>query len=174
MNTTDLQDQLSQASEIPQCPELESLTAGPCLTPHSEATSRAIHFHLEKISSIIERMATNSESSKTWCISLVSAIIVVASEQKKSQLIWLALVPTLMFFVLDVYYLSLERGFRSSYAEFVMKLRTSSLAADDLYLFDPGDLRSQLRSSILSFSVLPFYGLLTGSIVLVFLLLDPH
>ena len=138
-------------------------------TPVSEVM---IHFHLESMRSVIERMAANSESSKTWCISLVSAIIVVVSEEKTPRLIWLALLPTIMFFVLDVYYLSLERGFRSSYARFVKKLRNSSLGLDDLYLFDPGDVGDQVIKAISSFSIWPFYGLLTGGIILMVFLLD--
>jgi hypothetical protein len=140
-------------------------------TPVSEAM---IHFQLESMRSVIERMAANSESSKTWCISLVSAIIVVVSEEKTPRLIWLALLPTIMFFVLDVYYLSLERGFRSSYARFVKKLRNSSLGLDDLYLFDPGDVGDQVIKAISSFSIWPFYGLLTGGIILMAFLLDPR
>jgi len=138
-------------------------------TPVSEDM---IHFHLESMRSVIERMAANSESSKTWCISLVSAIIVVVSEEKTPRLIWLALLPTIMFFVLDIYYLSLERGFRASYSEFVKKLRNSSLGLDDMYLFDPGDVGAQVIKAISSFSVWPFYGLLTGGIILMVFLLD--
>ena len=138
-------------------------------TPVSEVM---IHFHLEGMRSVIERMAANSESSKTWCISLVSAIIVVGLEGKTPRLIWLALLPTIMFFVLDIYYLSLERGFRASYSEFVKKLRNSSLVLDDMYLFDPGDVGAQVIKAISSFSVWPFYGLLTGGIVLMAFLLD--
>ena len=140
-------------------------------TPVSEVM---IHFHLESMRSVIERMAANSESSKTWCISLVSAIIVVVSEEKTPRLIWLALLPTIMFFVLDVYYLSLERGFRASYSKFVKKLRNSSLGLDDLYLFDPGDVGDQVIKAISSFSIWPFYGLLTGGIILMSFLLDPR
>jgi hypothetical protein len=140
-------------------------------TPVSEVM---IHFQLESMRSVIERMAANSESSKTWCISLVSAIIVVVSEEKTHRLIWLALLPTIMFFVLDIYYLSLERGFRSSYSEFVKKLRNSSLKLDDMYLFDPGDVGAQVIKAISSFSVWPFYGLLTGGIILMAFFLDPR
>ena len=104
----------------------------------------------------------------------ISAIIVVVSEEKTPRLIWLALLPTLMFFVLDVYYLSLERGFRSSYSEFVKKLHNNSLRLEDLFLFDSGDVGSQVVKAISSFSVWPFYGLLTGGIILVSFLVDPR
>ena len=133
-----------------------------------------IHFHLESMRSVIERMAANSESSKTWCISLVSAIIVVGVEGETPRLIWLALLPAIMFFVLDVYYLSLECGFRASYSKFVKKLRNSSVGLDDLYLFDPGDVGDQVIKAISSFSIWPFYGLLTGGIILMAFLLDPR
>lgn len=170
----DSQDQPAPDSEVSSSPESETGTEGSCLNIPGPETSKSIHLHLENMSSIIERMATNSESSKTWCISLVSAIIVVVSEEKTPRLIWLALLPTLMFFVLDVYYLSLERGFRSSYSEFVKKLHNNSLRLEDLFLFDSGDVGSQVFKAISSFSVWPFYGLLTGGIILVSFLVDPR
>jgi len=137
-------------------------------------TVKVIHFHLESMSSVIERMAANSESSKTWCISLVSAIIVVASEQKAPRLIWLAFLPAFMFLVLDIYYLSLERGFRCSYANFVKKLHDNTWKLDDLYLFDPGDVGSQVINAFSSFSIWPFYGLLSTGIVLSSFFLAPR
>lgn len=139
-----------------------------------QISSTDVHFHLERMSAVVERMATNSESSKTWCISLVSAIIVVASEAKNAELAWLSMLPIFMFFVLDVYYLSLERGFRASYSDFVLKLRANRLQPEDLYLFDAGDIGSQAIRAFSSLSIWPFYGLLTASIVLASLLLVPH
>jgi hypothetical protein len=148
--------------------------ARPCLKMPDQETSQAIHFHLESMTTVIERMAGNSESSKTWCISLVSAIVVVASEEKMPQIFSLAFLPTLMFFVLDVYYLSLERGFRSSYTDFVKKLHSGTWEFEDLYLFDPGNVGPQILRAIGSFSVWPFYGLLASGIIFVSFVFVPR
>jgi len=37
--------------------------------------SQAVQSHLSIIQSVIQRMASNSTSSKAWCITLVSAIL---------------------------------------------------------------------------------------------------
>ncbi len=86
------------------------------------AESPAVKAHLDIMQGVIQRMAANSASCKTWCISLVSAILVVAADKGKPQLVWLALLPTLMFFLLDTYYLAFEKGFRDSYKDFVLKV----------------------------------------------------
>lgn len=145
----------------------EVSSAGACAAMTLQVNSKAIHFHLECMTSLIERMAANSESSKNWCISLVSAIIVVGLEAKNTRLVWLSMLPVLMFFVLDVYYLCLERAFRASFSAFVKKLHANSLKQEDLFLFDRGDISSQISSALTSLSIWPFYGLLTGSIILV-------
>ena len=68
------------------------------------AESPAVKAHLDIMQGVIQRMAANSASCKTWCISLVSAILVVAADKAKPQLVWIALLPTVMFFFLDTYY----------------------------------------------------------------------
>lgn len=51
-------------------------------TSHKE-NSQAIQTHLEITQSVIQRMAVNSASCKTWCITLVSAILVIVADKGK-------------------------------------------------------------------------------------------
>lgn len=60
-------------------------------------------------------MATNSASAKAWCLTLVSAILVIVADREISTLVYIPIIPTILFFVLDTYYLALERMFRNSY-----------------------------------------------------------
>jgi hypothetical protein len=72
--------------------------------------------HLEFIQDVIKRMASNSFLLKGWAITLVSALFVLADKQAKPQFFYIAYIPTLVFWILDGYYLALERKFRSLYA----------------------------------------------------------
>jgi hypothetical protein len=94
--------------------------------------SPAIIKHLEFYQSIISRMANNSASCKTWSITLTSALIVLSID-KSNISIWISLIPILIFYFLDSFYLGLEREFRDSYNEFLVKLNTDAIEKKDIY-----------------------------------------
>ena len=71
--------------------------------------------HLEMLQDIINRMAKNSFLLKGWNVVLVSAIIALAASESKSQLVYLAYLPTAVFWLLDGYFLRHERLFRKLY-----------------------------------------------------------
>jgi hypothetical protein len=120
--------------------------------------SEAVEAHLTIMQSVIQRMAGNSTSAKTWCITLVSAVLVVVADKGKPQFAWLAVIPTVLFLVLDAYYLGLEKGFRKSYNTFIDKLHGRELKPADLYVVEPeGDLLKLGVEALRSFSVWPFY-----------------
>ncbi len=120
--------------------------------------SQAVQSHLSILQSVINRMAGNSSSAKAWCITIVSAVLVIVADKGKPQYAWIAVIPTVLFFVLDAYYLSLEKGFRNSYNKFIEKLHNQSISAEDLFVVSPkGGQIKLFFSSITSFSVWPFY-----------------
>jgi len=124
----------------------------------TQVNAQAVQAHLGILQSVIQRMASNSAASKTACITLVSAILVIVADKGKPQYAWIALIPNLLFLVLDAYYLGLERGFRNSYNEFIRKLHVKSLTSEDMYVVAPqGRQWRLLLESLLSFSVWPFY-----------------
>lgn len=123
-----------------------------------DSTDPSVHSHLAILQQVIQRMSSNSAASKAWCIALVSALLVLIVEKNNRNLIHLALIPTFLFFVLDAYYLALERGFIASYNEFIRKVHTRELRTDDLYCVSPtGNVLLQILKALLSFSVWPFY-----------------
>ena len=131
------------------------------------AESPAVKAHLDIMQGVIQRMAANSASCKTWCISLVSAILVVAADKGKPQLVWLALLPTLMFFLLDTYYLAFEKGFRGAYNTFVKNLHSGSATDSDLFRVAlEGRISDHQWKAMGSMSVWGFYGLLAVLIAL--------
>lgn len=133
--------------------------------PRFKENSQAVQSHLTILQAVIQRMANNSASSKAWCITLVSAILVIVADKGKPQYAWIAVIPTLLFFVLDAYYLALEKGFRNAYNSFINKLHSEALSASDLFVVVPqGGLFGLFARSIFSFSVWPFYATLLGMI----------
>lgn len=110
-------------------------------------------------------MASNSTSSKAWCITTVSAILVVVADKDKPDYALLALVPNLLFFMLDAYYLAMEKGFRNAYKAFATKVHDGSLMPHDLYLVEPLGKKSELQwEAIRSFSVWGFYLVLAAMV----------
>ena len=118
--------------------------------------SPSIQTHLQIIQGVIQRMASNSASCKTWCVTIVAAILVLAGEKENPKLVCIALMPTILFGALDVYYLGLEKGFRKSYNDFIEKLHSERLVASDLYSMTPTGGR-RLLESMTSFSIWGFY-----------------
>lgn len=129
--------------------------------------SPSVQAHLGILQNVIVRMATNSTTTKTWCITLVSAILVVIADKGKPNYALIALLPTILFLMLDAYYLAMEKGFRNSYNEFVKKVHFGSLTPDDLYSVRPEKSMSKLQVEALrSVSVWGFYSFL-GVMILV-------
>jgi len=71
--------------------------------------------HLEFIQNVITRMNTNSFQIKGMAIAIVSALLVIYATTPKVLFILLGIPPTLLFWLLDSYYLLQERKFRGVY-----------------------------------------------------------
>ena len=144
--------------------------------------SAAVQAHLSILQDVIRRMASNSASCKNWCIVLVAAMLVLVAAMlvlvaamlvlvartASPDCALLAVIPTLLFCLLDAYYLALEQAFRSSYNAFVGKLHRDAVEIADLYVVRPtGKINRQLLVSLRSTSIWPFYSALALIIVAV-------
>ena len=150
MSNSGQQSQPSQASKV---------------TPDSNS----VQSYLNILQGIITRMATNSANCKTWCVSLVSAILVVIADKNKPNYAWITLIPIVLFFLLDSYYLGQERNFREIYNNFVKELHSGEVATDKLFVLKPPkgiNVVNLLFSSSLSFSVYPFYLTLVLTVII--------
>ena len=83
--------------------------------------------HLEMIQTIISRMANNSFSLKSWTVTLVAGIFILASKETDKLYFLVAYIPIIVFWLLDAYYLLQERLYRELYN----KVRTLSLEKID-------------------------------------------
>jgi hypothetical protein len=68
--------------------------------------------HLEMIQSAISRMAGNSFLLKGWNVTLATATIALTAKDNQPQLATLVIIPIVIFWGLDSYYLGLEKRFR--------------------------------------------------------------
>lgn len=122
------------------------------------ADAPAAHSHLAILQGVISRMASSSHSCKTWCITIIAAIFIVAINTEIDYLALIALAPAALFCLLDMYYLGLERAFRHSYNDFVAALHGGTLEEQSLFSVRPthSDFTSR-RSCFASPSIWPFY-----------------
>ena len=71
--------------------------------------------HLEFIQGVINRLAANSFQMKGWSVVLVAAILVLLAREGRLDAALIALVPILVFWGLDGYFLWQERLYRALY-----------------------------------------------------------
>lgn len=139
----------------------------------------SVRSYLTILQGVINRTAANSASCKAWCVTIVSAMVVLTVDKNKPQALLIALLPVSLFLLLDVYYLSLEQDFRDLYNAFIVKVKTAGNTAEtDVYCLKPANSgftyrTKALLSKILSFAILPFYGSLTAALLIGRFLLLP-
>ena len=71
--------------------------------------------YLQMIQSAIDRMATTSAIFKGFSATIVAGISMIAFNQIKSIVLIGSFLPVISFFLLDLYYLNLEKRFRYLY-----------------------------------------------------------
>ena len=71
--------------------------------------------HLEFIQGAVDRFASNSFRLKAWSVGLVAALFVLLAGQDRIELAAVGIVPVLLFWGLDGYFLWQERLFRTLY-----------------------------------------------------------
>ncbi|WP_431935676.1 hypothetical protein [Micromonospora sp. RP3T] len=122
--------------------------------------------HLADIQVTISRLAQNSFTIRGWSVTLVSVIFAVLSSKPTfTAVAWLPLLPALVFWWLDAYYLRLERLYRRHYAQVATRLAGGPPAeGPDLPPFDmdvmrhrsavPNLLRTMLAPSVVTIPVI--------------------
>ncbi len=134
--------------------------------------SSAVQSHISMLQGIINRMAGNSANCKNWTITLVAAMLVLLVD-KEMQLpnAWLCLIPVGLFYLLDCYYLGLERVMIKSQKNFLDKLSKDENYVDQIYRVGAlGGRYTQLSNTIKAMcspSTTPFY-LIVALVILFF------
>ena len=128
-----------------------------------KADNQSVQNYIKILQTIINRMASNSTSCKTWCITLVSAMLVIIIDKGKIEFISLAYIPLFLFLFLDAYYLGLENSFCDFFDNFVKNLRSEKATLEDLYAMPKTNWIENIEYTFKAFgslSVFPFYVLL--------------
>lgn len=115
--------------------------------------------HLNMIQSIITRMGNNSFALKGWTVGIMIAVYAFAGKSNVKAVI-VTLMPLIVFWFIDTYYLMLERKYRCLYDD----VRKKDEKEID-FSMNPSDVKINLKdvkkygffSIFFSKSVLPFY-----------------
>jgi hypothetical protein len=67
---------------------------------------------LDILQATIARLAANSFSLRGWSVTLVAGLFALAAKDTNPRLAVIAFLPVLAFWLLDAYYLTLERWYR--------------------------------------------------------------
>ena len=116
--------------------------------------------HLQMLQNVISRMASNSSMFKGWAVTLVAAAFALAAKDAEQRYLLVAYVPTAMFWVVDAYYLRVERQFCDLYEA----VASSKEEVD--FKMDPSELPQSVVSAFVGSINAVFYGVMLSIVVL--------
>ena len=116
--------------------------------------------HLEFIQNIINRMNSNSFQIKEWMITIVSALLALYASSDNVTYVFVAIVPTLLFWYLDAFYLQQERKFRGLYDDVKDPEKRISFFSMDITNYKDG--RFKFCECLFSRTTAPLYLLIAG------------
>lgn len=112
--------------------------------------------HLEFIQNLISRFNGNSFLIKGWSVTLVAALFALAAKDANERYMFVTYMTTIIFWILDGYYLSKERQFRCLYSQIAACTDTNFTM--DTSQYDHG--RNTWLYSLFAKSIIIFYGFL--------------
>lgn len=130
---------------------------GQNMSPLSPADNPGVIANITILQGIVNRLATSSASCKTWCISLVTALIALSGTTRNPGILAFALVPIAIFAFFDTMYLAQERAFRRLYSTLVELIRTQKYSIDQTYSTS-AKLRPADFLAFFSWAIMPVYG----------------
>jgi hypothetical protein len=119
----------------------------------------AKHKHLEFIQATISRLGTNSFHVKSWTVTVVAAIFVLAADKGadvRLNIFYVSAIPVVIFWILDGYFLWQERLFRKHY-DFVGKIKNDKDIDFQMDILNYNEGRNTWIRSIFSKTLNIFY-----------------
>jgi hypothetical protein len=125
--------------------------------------------HLEFTQQVIARMGNNSFSLKGWSITLLAAIFALAADKANTTTVWVAIIPVLVFWILDAYFFAQERVYRALYDK-LRKLSDDEWnnLGENRYSLNPADFDlkpESLTTVMVRPTALVLYGTLMASVI---------
>ena len=126
--------------------------------------------HLEFIQQAINRMASNLFLLKGWTVTLIAALFALAATKENNAYFVLAYFPAVMFWLLDGYFLSQERRFRSLY-DHVAKLAEADIDFSmNTQPFKDTPPRNKWSHALFSPTLLIYYVILLAAVTVVWIM----
>ena len=121
--------------------------------------------HLEFIQNVITRMNSNSFLIKGWAITLVSALFALSANGSNILYVLISYIVIPVFWVLDGFYISIERQYRDLYNNVAQKTEEEIDFSMDASIYNRGN--RTWWNGIFSKTLWPFYGITFGATLLV-------
>lgn len=128
-------------------------------SPLWPADSPAATAHVALLQGTIARLANNSASCKTWSLTLVAALLSLASAAHAPLMVTATLVPIITFGFVDILYLATEVAYRNLYTRVVASIRAGSYDKSAVYEMRAGPDAGCVIWAIGSWSIVPYYAL---------------
>lgn len=126
---------------------------------------------IDLIQGCINRMANNSFLIKGWALGVFAGVTAFTKGENLNNIVLLlctTVVPFICFWVLDAYFLQIERKYRAMYTERLTKRKNND--SDELFNLNPSKYKvSSILRIMFSQTLTIFYGIpfLTSIIVLI-------
>lgn len=153
------------------------------MTPNFSFDQNDSRQYLQMLQDIINRLANNSSNCKTWMITIFTAMVaLLVGVPEIRPWVGIVIVPTILFYLLDGYYLALENDYRDLEKEYINKLHSRN---DDcsmsIYNFDVSSVggyhkKKNLKKGLMSNATWPLYvtlGVLCFILCVVFIVIKP-
>lgn len=121
------------------------------------ADNSAVTAHINLLQGIINRLANNSASCKTWCLTLVGALVSLAGATRAPGIITFALIAVAIFGFMDIMYLANEKAYRDLYNDQVALIRDGAYKRGNLYEAKAPISLTHFGSALVSWSIWPVY-----------------
>lgn len=125
-----------------------------------------IHKYMDILQMNIQRMCQLSNTCKAWCVTLISAMLVFVFKDQQWDVLKILLLPVGLFYVLDAYYLSVEREFVALSKVISKKVQEGTVQMSDVFVIHTAKRLARicllLKAMFWSWSTLPFYGTIGG------------
>ena len=143
--------------------------------------------YLQMMQDNISRMASNSANCKSWMVTLVAAFCAIGcSIDALNGWIIIAVIPVIVFWYLDTFYLNLERKMRNRELDFILKMKEdhgSNAYKNAIYDFAPMPINTLTKEQeekgfvktsnrAFSKSILPFYLWMIAAVVIISIVLN--
>ena len=100
--------------------------------PSKKKDELAIQKTMDLYTAVISRLTEHSRQCKTWAVTMASAFILLSTKIEQISFL-VCILPLLALFVLDLYYLNMERQFRHSHEGMIQAFHRNKLHRGYLY-----------------------------------------